>query len=109
MGREELDGLGREALVELILRQGRELAEREAEVAEQREVIAQRDARVRELEDEVARLSLPAKTPENSSVPPSRGQKANAGLTNARCLSRGSRAPLGGVRRGLLGRLADDF
>src|SRR5438105_1574402 len=78
MGREELDGLGREELVDLILRQRRELAEREAEVAEQREVIARRDARVRELEGEVARLSLPAKTPENSSVPPSRGQKGNA-------------------------------
>jgi transposase len=78
MGREELNGLGREELVELILRQRQELAEREAEVAEQREVIARRDARVRELEDELARLSLPAKTPENSSVPPSRGQKANA-------------------------------
>jgi transposase len=42
------------------------------------EHLGQRAARVRELEDEVARLSLPAKTPENSSLPPSRGQKANA-------------------------------
>jgi hypothetical protein len=34
---------------------------------------------------------------------------ANAGLTDARRLSHGSRAPLGGVRRGVRGRLADDF
>ena len=85
MGRDELDRLGREALVELILRQRSELAEREAQLADQRQVIAEREARVgelgervRELEDEVARLSLPPKTPENSSVPPSRGHKANA-------------------------------
>jgi transposase len=84
MGRDELDRLGREELVELILCQRSELAEREARLAEQRRVIAEREARVgelgervRELEDEVARLSLPPKTPENSSVPPSRGQKAD--------------------------------
>jgi transposase len=77
MGPDELDQLDREELVELILHQQRELDEREAELAEQREAIARRDARVRELEDEVARLSAPPKTPENSSVPPSRGQKAD--------------------------------
>ena len=74
----ELDRLDREELVELILRQRRELAARESELAAQREELARRDARVRELEDEVARLGLPPKTPENSSVAPSRGQKANA-------------------------------
>jgi transposase len=74
---DELDQLEREELVRLILRQRRELAEREAELAAQREELARRDARVRELEGEVARLSLPAKTPDNSSVPPSRGWKAD--------------------------------
>jgi transposase len=84
MGSGELDGLGREELVELIVRQRRELAQREAELAAQREALAEREARVRELdgrvrelEEEVARLSLPPKTPENSSVPPAKGQKAD--------------------------------
>ena len=102
MGPDELDGLSQEELVELIVRQRRELAEREAEVAEQRARVAEREARVRELEgrvrdleEEVARLSLPPKTPANSSVPPAAGRKAN--------LAPGRRGAKRGPKRGHVG------
>jgi transposase len=39
--------------------------------------IERRDEKIRELEAELAQFRRPTKTPENSSVPPSRGQKAN--------------------------------
>jgi transposase len=78
MGRDELGELGRDELVELILRQQRELAEQRRVIAERQARVEELGERVRELEDEVARLSQPAKTPESSSIPPSRGQKANA-------------------------------
>ena len=54
----------------MIGRQQAELAEREA-------AIERRDEKIRALEEELAQFRQPAKTPENSSVPPSRGQKAN--------------------------------
>src|ERR1043165_7587859 len=63
MADDELAGLSREELLELVRRQ--------------QEALAERDARIRELEEELAQFRRPAKTPENSSVPPSRGQKAN--------------------------------
>jgi transposase len=63
MGQDALEGLSREELLEVIRRQQAELAEREA--------------KIRELEEELAQFRRPAKTPENSSVPPSRAQKAN--------------------------------
>jgi transposase len=66
----DLDRLGREALLELIGRQREELAERDA-------AIERRVAKIRELEEELAQFRRPAKTPGNSSLPPSRGQKAN--------------------------------
>jgi transposase len=78
MGPDELERLGREELVELIRRQQRELAEQRRVIAEREARVEELGERVRELEDEVARLSSPPKTPANSSVPPSRGQKANA-------------------------------
>jgi transposase len=53
-----------------VRRQQEELAAREA-------AIERRDEKIRELEEELAQYRRPAKTPENSSVPPSRGQKAN--------------------------------
>jgi transposase len=106
MGPDELNGLSREELVEVILRQRRELTEREAEAAEQRARLADGEARVRELggrirelEDEVARLSLPLKTPKNSSVPPSRGQKAEA-AEPGRTVKRGPKRGHPGVSRG---------
>jgi uncharacterized protein YlxW (UPF0749 family) len=63
MGQDALEGLSREELLEVIRRQQAELAEREA--------------KIRELEEELAQFRRPTKTPENSSVPPSRAQKAN--------------------------------
>src|SRR5213082_1317513 len=68
MAEDELAGLSRE-----------ELLEREA-------AIERRDEKIRALEEELAQLRRPAKTPENSSVPPSRGQKANRGTGRRRKL-----------------------
>jgi len=70
MEREDLGGLSREELLELVRRQQEVLAEREA-------AIERRDEKIRELEEELSQFRRPVKTPENSSVPPSRGQKAN--------------------------------
>src|SRR5947208_17148410 len=70
MDSDELGGLSREQLLALVRRQREELAAREA-------AIERRDGKIRELEEELAQFRRPAKTPENSSVPPSRGQKAN--------------------------------
>src|SRR5215210_6061667 len=70
MADDELRGLSREELLELVRRQQEELATREA-------AIERRDEKIRELEEELAQFRRPAKTPENSSVPPSRGQKAS--------------------------------
>jgi transposase len=65
-----LDGLSREDLLELVRRQQEELAARES-------AIERRDEKIRELEEELSQFRRPVKTSENSSVPPSRGQKAN--------------------------------
>src|SRR5437764_15389126 len=70
MADDELTGLSREELLELVRRQREELATREA-------AIERRDEKIQELEAELAQFRRPVKTPENSSVPPSRGQKAN--------------------------------
>ncbi len=70
MDREALDRLSREELLELLGRQQAELAARAA-------AIERRNEKIRELEEELAQFRRPTKTPENSSVPPSRGQKAN--------------------------------
>ena len=79
--------MSREELLESLRWQQEQLAEREA-------AIERGDSKIRELEEEPAQLRQPAKTPVNSSVPPSRGQKAN------RCARRGhKRRP----KRGHLG------
>src|SRR3954449_4418409 len=70
MADDELAGLSREALLELVRRQQEALAEREA-------AIERRDEKIRALEEELLLFRRPAKTPENASVPPSRGQQAN--------------------------------
>src|SRR6187551_3084388 len=70
MANDELAGLSREELLELVRRQQEELATREA-------AIERRDEKIRELEEELAQFRRPAKTPENSSVPPSQARKAN--------------------------------
>ena len=66
----ELAGLSHEELLDLVRRQQAELAAGEA-------AIERRDEKIRALEEELAQFRRPAKTPANSSVPPSRGQKAN--------------------------------
>jgi transposase len=63
MADDELVRLSREELLELVRRQ--------------QEALAERDAKIRKLEEELAQFRRPAKTPENSSVPPSRGRKVN--------------------------------
>lgn len=87
---DSLAGLSREELLELVRRQQDALAEREA-------AIERRDEKIRELEEELAQFRQPAKTPENSSVPPSRGQKANRGAGRRRKL--GPKRGHGGVSR----------
>jgi len=70
MEREALGRLSREELLEVIGQQQEALAEGEA-------VIARRDEKIRALEEELSQFRQPTKTSENSSVPPSRSQKAN--------------------------------
>jgi transposase len=70
MANDELERLSRDELLELVRRQQAELAARET-------AIERRDEKIRALEEELAQFRRPAKTPENSSLPPSRGQKAN--------------------------------
>ena len=79
MADDEVTGLSREELLELVRRQQEELATREA-------AIERRDEKIRELEEELAQFRRPVKTPENSSVPPSCGQKANRGDGRRRTL-----------------------
>lgn len=79
MADDDLAGLSRNSLLELVRRQQEELAAREA-------AIERRDAKIRELEEELSQFRRPAKTPENSSMPPSQARKANrvAGRRKAR-------------------------
>src|SRR3954447_4251080 len=77
MAENDLAGLSREELLELVHRQQEALAEREA-------AIERRDEKIRELEEELAQFRRPVKTPENSSVPPSRGQKASRAVGRRR-------------------------
>ena len=79
MAEDVLDGLSREELLELVRRQQEELAAREA-------AIERRDEKIRALEEELSQFRRPVKTPENSSVPPSRGQKANRAERRSRKL-----------------------
>ena len=66
MADDELAGLSREELLESVRRQKAELAARKA-------VIERRDAKIRDLEEELAQFRRPVKTPEKSSVPSSQG------------------------------------
>ena len=76
MSPDGLERLSREELLELLRRKQEEFAEREA-------AIERRDAKIWELEEELAQFRQPAKTPAHSSVPPSQGQKVD------RCARRG--------------------
>jgi transposase len=73
MNREALRGLSREELIELVVR----LGEMVLAAGQQPERVAELERQLAELQAEVRRLSAPPKTPENSSVPPSVGFKAN--------------------------------
>jgi transposase len=77
MGHEDLDRLSREELVDLLLRQGELIGRQQEELTEREAAIERRDEKIRALEEELLEFRRPVKTPENSSVPPSRGQKAN--------------------------------
>src|SRR5947199_3680530 len=77
MAEDELAGLSREELLELLAQQADVIGRQQAELVEREAAIERRDEKIREFEAELAQFRRPAKTPENSSVPPSRGQKAN--------------------------------
>jgi transposase len=77
MGEDALAGLSREELLELLARQAEVIGRQQSELAEREAAIERRDEKIRALEEELAQFRQPAKTPENSSVPPARGQKAN--------------------------------
>jgi transposase len=76
MAEGELAGLSREELLALLARQAEVIGRQQAELAEREAAIERRDEQIRALEEELAQFRRPAKTPANSSVPPSRGQKA---------------------------------
>src|SRR5215217_5118323 len=86
MNREALQRLSRDELIELVVR----LSEMVAASGRQQERLA-------ELHAEVERLSAPAKTSENSSVPPAVGFKANR--TERRRRRRGKRRGHPGTSR----------
>jgi len=77
MADNERAGLSREELLALLAPQAEVIGRQETELAAREAAIERRDAKIRELEEELAQFRRPATTPENSSVPPSRGQKAN--------------------------------
>src|SRR5215204_5382637 len=77
MDREALDRLSHEELLELLTQQAEVLGRQREALAERGAAIERRDEKIRELEEELAQFRRAAKTPENSSVPPSRAQKAN--------------------------------
>jgi transposase len=90
MDREALVGLGREELLEVVVRQQQEVIEQQRELIEGLErQAALQAARIAELEADLARLGQPPKTPGNSSVPPSAGFKANRAERRARKRRRG--------------------
>jgi transposase len=86
MADDELTGLSREELLDLLARQAEMIGRQQAELAEREAAIERRDAKIRELAAELAQFRRPAKTSENSSVPPSRGQQANRGARRRRKL-----------------------
>jgi transposase len=94
MEREGLDRLSREELLDLLVEQGEAIGRQQEELAAREAAIERRDEKIRELEEELSQFRRPVKTPDNSSVPPSRGQKAN------RAERRGRKA---GPKRGHVG------
>jgi len=76
MEREGLERLSGEELLELLTQQAEVIGRQQQDLAEREAAIERRDEKIRALEEELAQFRRPVKTPENSSVPPSRGQKA---------------------------------
>ena len=72
MNRQILGSLDKETLIRLVLAQAETIAAQAATIAALTRQVEILTARVAELE---ARLGLPPRTPDNSSTPPSRGQK----------------------------------
>src|SRR5690242_3934928 len=77
MDPEALDRLSREELLELLAQQAEVIGRQQEALAEREAAIERRDEKIRELEEELAQFRRPAKTPENSSVPPARAQEGN--------------------------------
>src|SRR5215207_4740156 len=77
MDREALDRLRHEELLDVLTQQAEVIGRQQQELAERAAAIERRDEKIRELEEELSQFRRPVKTPANSSVPPSRGQKAN--------------------------------
>src|SRR5215207_4487385 len=77
MAGDALAGPSREELLALLAEHAEVIGRQREELAEREAAIERRDEQIRALEEELAQFRRPAKTPENSSVPPSRGQKAN--------------------------------
>src|ERR1700683_2241319 len=72
MDRDALDSLDREGLIGVILTQFEQFTAELAALRSENAELRSENAELR------AKLNLPPKTPENSSVPPSRGQKPSA-------------------------------
>ena len=77
MAGDALAGLSREELLALLAEQAEVIGRQREELAEREAAIERRDEQIRALEEELAQFRRPAKTPANSSMPPSRGQQAN--------------------------------
>jgi transposase len=77
MNHEALGRLSRAELLELLARQAEVIGRQQEALAEREAAIERRDEKIRELEEELSQFRRPAKTTENSSVPPSRAQTAN--------------------------------
>src|SRR5882724_9945327 len=77
MESEGLKRLSRAELLEVLTQQAEVIGRQQQELAEREAAIERRDEQIRALEEELAQFRRPAKTPESSSVPPSRAQKAN--------------------------------
>jgi transposase len=77
MDHEALDRLSHEELLELLTQQAEVIGRQQEALAEREAAIERRDEKIRALEEELSQFRRPVKTSENSSVPPSRGQKTN--------------------------------
>jgi len=74
VNRAALTSQSRDDLIARILAQDAQIEAQHAQIEAQARQISGLTTRIAELE---ARLAAPAKTPDNSSIPPSKGQKSN--------------------------------